>query len=133
MSTFIFISMCLCTFMIWRYIERTRTKWHIEYLIKSNHHKCFFRLNVLLKLLFSFSSHFQFTFATFLLFAAFYSSSFIPLHHSQIFLSFSFLFLIINIYREIRQKEIYKMIIDTNPLYINKFFRTVSKFQEWIY
>jgi hypothetical protein len=28
--------------------------------------------------------------------------------------------------REIRQKEIYKMIIDTNPLYINKFFRTVS-------
>lgn len=27
--------------------------------------------------------------------------------------------------REIRQKEIYKLIIDTNPKHINKFFRTV--------
>ncbi|KAG5677547.1 hypothetical protein PVAND_007299 [Polypedilum vanderplanki] len=31
--------------------------------------------------------------------------------------------------REIRQKEIYKMIIDTNPLYISKFFRTILQLQ----
>ncbi|XP_070509681.1 glutamate receptor ionotropic, kainate 2 [Chironomus tepperi] len=31
--------------------------------------------------------------------------------------------------REIRQKEIYKLIIDTNPLYINKFFRTILQLQ----
>lgn len=30
--------------------------------------------------------------------------------------------------REIRQKEIYKLIIDTNPKHINKFFRTVILF-----
>lgn len=28
--------------------------------------------------------------------------------------------------REIRQKEIYKLIIDTNPKFINQFFRAVS-------
>lgn len=69
------------------------------------------------KLLFSFSSplifnlHFQL----------------LILIHSLIYLlMFLFLFFFIHICREIRQKEIYKMIIDTNPLYINKFFRTVS-------
>nr|QGW50657.1 ionotropic receptor 15 [Propsilocerus akamusi] len=31
--------------------------------------------------------------------------------------------------REIRQKEIYKLIIDTNPQHINKFFRTILQLQ----
>ncbi|CAO1328702.1 unnamed protein product [Diamesa hyperborea] len=31
--------------------------------------------------------------------------------------------------REIRQKEIYKLIIDTNPKHINKFFRTILQLQ----
>lgn len=30
--------------------------------------------------------------------------------------------------REIRQKEIYKLIIDTNPKHMNAFFRAVSQF-----
>lgn len=31
------------------------------------------------------------------------------------------------ILREIRQKEIYKVIVDTNPQYMTRFFRAVSK------
>lgn len=29
--------------------------------------------------------------------------------------------------REIRQKEIYNLIVDTNPKHMSRFFRTVSK------
>ena len=72
---------------------------------------------------------FQFTFATLRL-HTFYHFSYLCILFFSLPLDF---FLIINIFREIRQKEIYKMIIDTNPLYINKFFRTVSKFRcAWV-
>lgn len=50
----------------------------------------------------------------FLIFPFFHSP-----HISTLFIFFSG--------REIRQKEIYKLIIDTNPQHINKFFRTVSE------
>lgn len=33
-----------------------------------------------------------------------------------------------HVLREIRQKEIYKLIIDTNPIHMNSFFRAVSSF-----
>lgn len=77
----------------------------------------------MLKLLFSFS---LFTISFFNLHLPLYVFTLFTIFCTYVFF---FLSLIINIFREIRQKEIYKLIIDTNPLYINKFFRTVSKFR----